>query len=175
MVWQPILLSQSLHYPWCRFLIFAETCAILRGLLSQEKGSISSRISEKKKKKKDRNIQLGMRKAIANTSSFYFDLLHFVIIVTKGLCSDVRIFRNKLIYFLATTSRFADQTVCAPYLYVTACTSVSLYKSEHVWKKNRVLMSARWHRCRKCIGAKNVFVSHVQREENWRRSNPRLM
>lgn len=36
-IWQPLLLFQSLHYPWCQFLIFAETCAILQGLLSQEK------------------------------------------------------------------------------------------------------------------------------------------
>lgn len=36
-IWQPVLLFQSLHYSWCRFFIFAETCAILQGLLSQEK------------------------------------------------------------------------------------------------------------------------------------------
>lgn len=98
-----------------------------------------------------------MRKATANTSSFYFDLLHFVIIVTKGLCSDVRIFRNELIYFLATTSRFADQTVCAPYLYVTARTSVSLSKSEHVWKKKssadvcKVATLQEVHQSQKCV------------------------
>lgn len=93
-IWQPVLLFQSLHYPWCRFLIFAETCAILQGLLSQEKLHPQQNLPKE--------IQLGKRKDTANTSSFYFDLLHFIITITNGLRSDVRIFSCELIYFLAT-------------------------------------------------------------------------
>ena len=44
--------------------------------------------------------QPGERKATANISSHYFDLLHTVITITKG--SDVQIFKYKLIYFHAT-------------------------------------------------------------------------
>lgn len=81
------LLFQSLHYPWCRFLVFAETCANSLGFVVSRKAASAGGSSGGEKKN-----QLGERKASANTSGFYFDLLHFVITITKGLwCVNIQV------------------------------------------------------------------------------------
>lgn len=145
---------QSLHYPWCRFLIYAETCAIPQGLLSQEKLYQQLHLLGKKCSEKE--------KSHSKHISFYFDLLHILITITKGLCSDVHIFTQNVIYFLAKQWMLLQpRAVCFAYWGVCSicmwlCVSASLCKSEMFGK--RVLMSAWWQYSVKWIQAKFVVA-----------------
>ena len=186
----------KIRFPWKKYIITAwygslysclshfitpdvDSSYLLRhaqfsGACCLKKTAASAVGSSKKKKEKKRNIQLGMRKATANTSSFYFDLLHFVIIVTKGLCSNVWISRNELIYFLATTLRFADQTVCT----VFVCDCTYKYFNVHKWTCLGKKKKECW--CRQggiaAGGASEPKMClWVTFSVKRRRSNPRLM
>lgn len=141
-----VLLFQSAHYPWCKCLKFAETCAILQGFLSQEKLHQHSNYWEKKN-------QLGNGKSTANTSSFYFDLLHLVITISKG--SDVQIFKYKLIYFRATHPNLLYPHVirllwCECAGFQCACMQTFHCGKVQTFRK-WVLTSAGWHCCRKWL------------------------
>lgn len=117
-IWQPVLLFQSLHYPWCRFLIFAETCAILQSLLSQEKlhqhlGS-SKKNSAGRKKSHGKHIQFLF---------WFIALCNYNNQRALPWCADIQVQADlfschTVKVVIASCSLLIG--VCVPYLYVHA-------------------------------------------------------